>query len=141
MPSIHSSKILSFSADDIYRVVADIEGYPAILNYIKSVRILAKSDNYITAAVSVGVGPIQFSYECDITLTPPQRIDIVSMKEPFKNLIASWQFTPLSPTSTKIDYALDSQFASGFMERTAGIMLAQQLHYSLKAFESRLRRS
>ena len=141
MPSIHSSKIVSCSADGIYRVVADIEQYPTMLNYIKSVRILAKGENHLTAEVSVGVGLIQFSYECDIALTPPQRIDIVSTKKPFKSLVASWQFTPLSPTSTKIDYALDSQFASGLMERTAGMMLAQQLHYSLKAFESRLRKS
>ena len=81
MPSIHSSKIVSCSADDIYRVVADIEQYPAMLNYIKSVRILAKNENHMIAEVSVGVGLIQFSYECDITLTPPQRIDIVSTKK------------------------------------------------------------
>lgn len=141
MPSIHSSKNVSCSADAIYRIVADIEQYPAMLNYIKSVRILAKGENHMTTEVSVGIGLIQFSYECDITLTPPQRIDIVSTKKPFKSLVASWQFMPLSPTSTKVDYALDSQFESCLMERTAGMMLAQQLHYSLKAFESRLRKS
>jgi ribosome-associated toxin RatA of RatAB toxin-antitoxin module len=141
MPTLHSSKIISYSADDIYRIVADIEQYPKMLNYIKSVRILAKNENQMTAEVNVGVGLIQFSYECDITLAPPNRIDIVSTKKPFKRLAASWQFFPLSPTSTKVDYALDSQFASGLMERTAGIMLAQQLHYSLSAFESRLRKS
>ena len=141
MPSIHSSKIISCSADAIYCVVADIEHYPAMLNYIRSVRILAQDGDHMTAEVSVGLGLIQFAYECDITLTAPHRIDIVSTKKPFKRLVASWQFTPLGPASTQIDYALDSQFTSGLMERTAGIMLAQQLHYSLKAFEARLRKS
>lgn len=141
MPSIHSSKIISCSAEAMYQVVADVERYPEMLNYIKSVRILETKGNHVTAEVSVGVGLIQFSYECAITLTPPHRIDIVSTKKPFKSLVASWKFTPLDPTSTKVDYALDSRFASALMERTAGMMLAQQLHYSLKAFEARLRKS
>ena len=140
MPSLHSSKIVSCAAADIYRIVADIEQYPAMLSYIKSVRILTQAENHRTAEVSVGVGPICFSYQCDIILTPPLRIDIVSSKKPFKSLVASWQFTSLGAASTRIDYALDSQFTSALMERMAGAMLAQQLHYSLNAFEARLRK-
>lgn len=141
MPKIKNSKIIHYNAKSLYNVVSDIARYPEILKYIQSVRILKQSKQDIQAEVTVGVGPLHFSYECTVLLQPSKQIDVVATSGPFKHLTAQWVFTPLSKNSTKIDYSLDSQFNSALMELTAGAIFSQQLHYSVSAFEDFLRKS
>jgi coenzyme Q-binding protein COQ10 len=140
MPRLQNSKILPYSASAMYQVVADVEAYPEVLRYIQSLEILRQKDNVLMAQVKVGIGRLAFSYECAITLLPEKQIDIVATSGPFQHLTAQWVFTPLTENSCRVDYRLDSRFRSPLMEKTAGLIFAQQLTYSIAAFEARLRK-
>ena len=139
MPCLRNSKILPYSANAMYRTVADVEAYPDVLRYIQSLTIMRQTENVLSTLVKVGIGKLAFSYECDITLIPEQQINIVGTSGPFKHLTAQWVFTPIDEYHCRVDYNLDSQFRSPLMEKTAGLIFAQQLNYSIAAFEARLR--
>ena len=139
MPNLSSHHDVPYSAAAMYAIVADVENYPDTLRYIRSVEILARSEGMMAARVRVGLGLLNFAYECDIMLTPGRRIDIHATKGPFEHLQAHWLFTPLPDGGCRIDYKLDSRFRSALLERTAGLMLGQQLDQSIAAFEARLR--
>jgi coenzyme Q-binding protein COQ10 len=139
MPQLQNSKVLPYSASVMYRIVADVEAYPEVLRYIQSLTVVRRAEHVLTALVKVGIGKLAFSYECDITLTPERQIDIVATSGPFRHLTAQWVFTPIDEHSCRVDYSLDSRFRSPLMEKTAGLIFAQQLNYSIAAFEARLR--
>ena len=138
MPQISSHRDVPYSADAMYAIVADIERYPETLRFIPSIRVLARSEGMVAARVHVGIGLLNFSYDCDIALTPGRRIDIHATKGPFEHLTAQWLFTPLPDGGCRVDYRLDSRFRSALLERTAGVTLGQQLDHSIAAFEARL---
>ncbi|MEI7669695.1 MAG: type II toxin-antitoxin system RatA family toxin [Pseudomonadota bacterium] len=141
MPKLSNSRIISFSIEKIYQAVMDIDSYPRILNFIRSIKILEKSDSIIKARVFVGLPMLTFSYDCRITYKEPEYINIELISGPLKKLQASWKFTPISENQCQVNYSLDSEFKNPLMEMTAGAIFASQLNHSIKAFEDLLKRS
>lgn len=141
MPQVTGQKVLPYPAKKIFNVVIDIETYPSVLNFIRSISILEKKKSFIKALVKVGFAPLDFSYDCDITYEEYSKIDIKSINGPFEYLEASWRFKEITNHETQVDYSLNSKFKSRFMEMTGGLIFAQQLHQSIDAFEATLRKS
>ncbi len=139
MPEIANTRILPYPAADIFALVMDVERYPEILRHVRAVHVMERASDHLLAEVAVAAGPLSFSYQCRIDFTEPTAIDIRSLTGPFKHMTAHWRFRPLGPESTEVEYALDAQFESAWMEAIGGRLFAQQLHQAMAAFEARLR--
>lgn len=141
MPQVKGEKILPYAPEKIFGVVMDIENYPKVLSFIRNVEIVQRNNTETIARVFVGFKPLEFSYMCKITSIPFSHISITATDGPFKHLKANWNFEEIGENKTKVSYELNSQFKSRMMEVTGGMIFAQQLHQSIKAFEDVLRKS
>lgn len=141
MPKVANKRTVSYPIEAIFHAVLDIEFYPKALAFVRDVKVFSHVDNEIVARVFVGLPALTFSYDCRITYKTPTEIKVTMISGPFKKLDALWQFTSLSDTQTEITYALDSQFKNPLMEMTAGVIFANQLNLSIKAFEDYLRKA
>lgn len=135
VPKLSDSRQMPYPAEHIFDVILDVAAYPQILPFIQTVHILSKAPQQISARVTAGVPPLHFSYSCLIEYRRADYITITSTDRPFKRLDARWQFRPTDDGATMVHYQLDSRFASPVMEATAGLIFAQQLHQSIRAFE------
>lgn len=141
MPKISNHRIVPFSADRIYQTVMNIESYPQMLSFVRNIGILEKGIDYIIARVDIGLPVLKFSYTCRIEFIKNKSIQVQLISGPFQRMNADWSFEALGPEQTKVSYALDAQFNNLLMEKTAGVLFASQIHYSIRAFEECLSRS
>ena len=82
------------SAEALFTLVADVEGYPAFLPWCRGVRVLA-DDGAGTRVVEnrFGAGPFEARFVSRATAEPPRRLTIASSDGPFRALALEWRFT------------------------------------------------
>jgi coenzyme Q-binding protein COQ10 len=133
--------MVGFPVGAIFRAVMDIESYPEVLSFVRSVRILEKGEGHILARVHVGLPLLNFSYDCRIEFEENSAVQVRLISGPFKRMEALWTFEALDAGRTNVVYSLDAEFKNPIMERTAGAIFASQINHSISAFEERLKRS
>ncbi|GFZ87331.1 hypothetical protein RLOatenuis_7520 [Rickettsiales bacterium] len=138
MTIISNSRLLSYKAEEIFNVVADIKQYPNILTYIDTITINKQEKNFIEATVNLSFGLWSIEYDCEIELYFHNKITTVATRGPFKRLNAEWTFEQYNDT-TLVKYKLDFQLRSPLLHLMASNFLARSLKSTIKSFEHYLR--
>lgn len=92
MPRLKDEKTLPYPIDKVFDVAIGIEHYPAILPYIKSVRILSQTHDHIRASLSLGLSMVSFAYECEIEYKRNESISVTSTERLFKKFSSHCYF-------------------------------------------------
>lgn len=140
MPKHTATRIVPYAPQRIFDVMMDVEKYPDVLPFIKSLKVTDRTQNGMTARVAVGIGPLSFSYSCLITALPHSVIEVTAVKGPFKKLYAKWEFKAVSGTETEVTCFLDAEFQSRVMELAGGQIFAHQFQNAVAVFERYLKR-
>tara|TARA_R110002124_G_scaffold15942_7_gene68438 strand:- start:420 stop:887 length:468 start_codon:yes stop_codon:yes gene_type:complete len=140
MPKHTAVRVVPYAQQRIFDAMMDIEKYPDVLRFIKSLKITDRTEDSLTARVAVGIGPLSFSYTCLITALPHSVIEVTAVKGPFKNLYAKWDFKPVSENETEVTCFLDAEFQSRMMEMAGGQIFAHQFQNAVAVFERYLKR-
>jgi len=124
MTEHRESRTVPYSADVMYRIVADVERYPEFLPWVIALRVLSREENALTAEMAVGYGPFRERYTSKVSLDPAaRRIDVVAIKGPFRKLENHWRFTPEGPLNGKkccrIDFSIAFEFRNPLMQAAA----------------------
>lgn len=113
------SRVVPFSADLMYRIVADIERYPEYLPWVLALRVLSRAENEMTAEMLVGYGAFRERYTSKVTLDPAARsIDVVEIKGPFRRLENHWRFTR-EGEGCRIDFSIGFEFRNPLLQAAA----------------------
>jgi len=141
MTAHRENRIVPYTADLMYRVVADIEQYPAFLPWVAALRVLSRvqeqEGEIVIAEMAVGFGALRERYTSRVALDPvARRIDVAAIKGPFKTLENHWRFIPDGEHS-RIDFALAFEFRNRLLQTAAGAAFGKVLLKMTDAFESR----
>ena len=117
MKRVARSAIVEHSADQIYRLVEDIEAYPGFLPWCLAARVHGRSLDSTRATLTVGMPGLRQSFTTQNENKPGQSIEMRLVEGPFKSFAAGWRFTPLSPHACRIDFTLRYEFASRALAR------------------------
>lgn len=120
MSRISRSAIVSFDAESMYRLVADIESYPRFLPWCGGARILSRQDNEVRASVDIDYKGVNKSFTTINRLVPGQRIEMNLVEGPFKKLHGLWQFTSLDEGASKVQLDLEFEFSNRLVGMTLG---------------------
>lgn len=136
------SRVVPYSADRMYRIVADVEHYPQFLPWVVALRVLARDETSTTAEMAVGYGPFRERYTSKVTLDPAARsIDVTEIKGLFRTLENSWRFTPLPPADGKdqcrIDFSIAFEFRNPLLDAAASAAFEKALLKMTDAFVAR----
>ena len=113
------SRTVPYSADVMYRIVADVERYPDFLPWVIALRLLSREENALTAEMAVGYGPFRERYTSKLKLDPAARtIDVAAAKGPFRKLENHWRFTPEND-GCRIDFSVAFEFRNPLMQAAA----------------------
>lgn len=137
MISHRETRVVPYSADLMYSVVADVEQYPKFLPWVVALRVLSRGDDGMTAEMAVGYHGLRERYTSDVKLDPAAlRIDVVQTKGPFKTLENHWRFTP-NDQGCEVEFSILFEFKSRLLHGVAGKSFEKVMLKMTDAFEAR----
>ena len=137
MPRHSETKVLPYSPEQLFALVADIERYDEFLPWVVAVRIKSSSETETVADLVVGFNAFKERFTSKVVKNSPDKIIVDYVDGPLKYLHNEWKFTPAPGGGTELCFAVDFAFKSRLFETLAGQMFDRALRRMTSAFEQR----
>jgi coenzyme Q-binding protein COQ10 len=136
MPTHAEQRLLPYTPEQLFALVADIERYPEFLPWCVGVRIREHRPDLIVADLIIGFRMFRERFTSRVTLAPPHRIDVAYTEGPFRYLNNSWVFEP-APGGCRIDFFVDFEFKSRVLQKVIEVLFGEAVRRMVAAFERR----
>ncbi|NQV48033.1 MAG: type II toxin-antitoxin system RatA family toxin [Rhodospirillaceae bacterium] len=137
MPSHAEQKILPHTPEQMFDMVADVARYPEFLPWCVATRVRSSDANHLVADMVIGFKVFREQFTSRVTLERPTRIKVEYEKGPFKYLENHWSFEPQQGGGCRVDFHVDFEFRSKFLEKAIGRVFTEAVHRMVAAFEKR----
>jgi coenzyme Q-binding protein COQ10 len=138
MPTHAEQRVLPYTPEQMFALVADIERYPEFLPWCVGARIRERQANLITADLIIGFRMIRERFTSRVSLDEPRRIDVTYAEGPFRHLTNHWVFEP-APIGCRIDFFVDFEFKSRLLQKVIEMLFGEAVRRMVGAFEGRAR--
>ena len=144
MPSHSESRIVPYTADLMFAVVADVERYPEFVPWCEGLRILRRerdgNDVILVAETIVGFKALRERYTSRVRLDrAAHRIDVVQTEGVFRRMETHWRFVPMAERC-KLEFSILFEFESRVLGAVAGAAFGMVVTQMTRAFEERARK-
>jgi coenzyme Q-binding protein COQ10 len=136
MPTHLEKRVLPYTPEQMFDLVADVERYPEFLPWCLGARIRKREGNVLHADLIIGFKMIRERYTSRVTLDRPRRIDVHYVQGPLKYLDNHWVFAP-HPDGTEIDFFVDFEFRTRLLDKLIGTLFNEAFRRMVGAFEAR----
>ncbi|KAF1330950.1 Coenzyme q-binding protein coq10, partial [Globisporangium splendens] len=109
------TKVVPFSPEEMYDVVADVNKYHEFLPFCVESRVLRQPNgNVMEAALKIGFKVFTESYTSRVIMKRPEKIVVKAIESPtFKRIESEWVFRPTAtPNTCAIDFKVTFEVAS-----------------------------
>jgi coenzyme Q-binding protein COQ10 len=138
MPTHAERKIVPYSPEQLFDLVADCGKYPQFLPWCVAARVRDRTDTHLTADLTIGFGPFRESFVSRVTLDRPKRVTVTYEKGPFRYLNNQWDFAPRG-TGTEVSFFVDFEFRSRILQAAIGVVFNEAVRRMVNAFLKRAR--
>ena len=112
MPKQEESKIVSYTKDQMFDLVADIDRYDEFLPWCNNSRIIntsAENDKKIVIAdLEIGYDQFTYTYRSEVKLLKDKsEINVRNLDGPFKYLENNWKFITVGKNQCEIQFNID----------------------------------
>ena len=136
MPRHTEKRILTYTPEQLFDLVADVGHYQDFLPWVAATRIREDSETGMVADLIVGFGALKETFTSRVKKDRPRQIDIDYIEGPLKYLHNHWKFRAV-PGGTEVDFCVDFAFRNRIFEALAGQMFDRALRRMIGAFETR----
>lgn len=136
MPRHTEKRILPYSPEQVFDLVADVGRYQEFLPWVAATRVRSNSDTEMVADLVVGFKALKETFTSKVHKRRPAEIEIDYVDGPLKYLHNGWKFRAV-PGGTEVDFCVDFAFRSRIFEALAGQMFDRALRRMIGAFEER----
>lgn len=137
MPSHHETRILPYSAEQLFDLVMDIEKYPEFLPWCIGARINSRGKNKLEADVIVGYKVFREQFSSRVHMIRPNAIEVEYLKGPMRHLHNKWVFTDIKGGKCEVDFYVDFSLKTKLFEALVDQFFHKALAKMINAFESR----
>ncbi len=140
MPTHAEKKVLPYTPEQMYRLVADVEKYPEFLPWCLAARIRRREGNVMFADLVIGFKMIRERFTSRVELDEPaRRINVQYTEGPFQYLNNHWIFSP-HEGGVCVDFYVDFEFRSKMLQKIMGVLFNEAVRRMVQAFEIRAER-
>lgn len=137
------SRLLPYTPEQIFDLVADVEAYPQFLPMWHSACVRRSPsqqqiDIYHTDQ-TLQLGPLQKKFRTETRLERPGRIDISSTDPLFSHFSMQWRFKPQSDKACLVEFSLQCEASSFLLRPILEVLLLETTQGIIQAFERRAR--
>jgi coenzyme Q-binding protein COQ10 len=136
MPRHTETRVLPYTPEQLFDLVADVGRYQEFLPWVAATRIRSSSETEMVADLVVGFGALKETFTSKVNKRRPESIDIDYVEGPLKYLHNSWKFRAV-PGGSEVDFCVDFAFKNRLFEAIAGQMFDRALRRMIGAFEER----
>ena len=136
MPKHAETKVLPYTPEQMFDLVADVPRYPEFLPWVSAVRVRSDSPEEMVADLIVGFKGLRETFSSRVRKDRPASIHVDYLDGPLKHLSNDWHFRP-APEGCEVDFAVDFAFRSRMFEMLAGQMFGAAIMRMTGAFEAR----
>lgn len=140
--TIHSeTRILPYTAKQMYDLVADVEHYPEFLPWTAAARVRSidqRSDHReMLADLVISFKLFRESFGSRVRLfDQANRIETSYIDGPFKRMESVWRFRD-APGGVEVRFDTDFEFRNRLLQGAAGMFFQQAMAQVVRAFEKR----
>lgn len=144
MPTHAENRIVPYSPDQMFALVADVASYPHFLPWCVGARVRSQTDTEIVADLTIGFGPFRESFTSRVALERPHSVQVKYEKGPFRYLNNNWVFDPdppgaSSPSHCRVRFFVDFEFRSRLLQSAIGVVFNEAVRRMVNAFLKRAR--
>jgi ribosome-associated toxin RatA of RatAB toxin-antitoxin module len=134
LPIVKKSALVSFSASQMFDLVADMEAYPQFLPWCHAAEILSRAEDRLCGRMEVARIGIHQSFTTCNRFTPGERMELELVEGPFRKLRGVWVFRPLREDACKVELELDFEFSGKLIHKAFGAVFHQIANSLVDAF-------
>lgn len=136
--TVHSEKrVLPYSPEQLYALVADVKSYPEFLPWCMAARIRHQDDYALEADLIIGFQMFRERFTSYVTLDPDElEIKVEYAEGPFKYLTNEWRFLE-HDDGCEIDFYVDFEFNSRLLQSVIETLFTEAVRRMVGAFENR----
>ena len=138
MPTHAEQRVLPYTPEQLFALVADVERYPEFLPWCVGARIRERQPQLIVADLIIGFRVFRERFTSRVALDPPRRIDVSYTEGPFRYLNNHWTFDAV-PGGCRLDFFVDFEFKSRILQRVIELLFHEAVRRMVAAFEARAR--
>jgi coenzyme Q-binding protein COQ10 len=136
MPTHAEERVLPYTPEQLFALVADIERYPEFLPWCVGARIKERRADLIVADLIIGFRMFRERFTSRVSLDPPRRIDVAYAEGPFRYLNNHWTFAP-DAEGCRVGFFVDFEFKSRLLQRLIEVLFSEAVRRMVGAFERR----
>lgn len=137
MPGINEVRRLPWSAEQMFDLVADVGRYAEFLPWVVATRVRSDSETEMIADMMVGFNALREKFTSKVIKERPNRIEVVYIDGPMRDLDNVWQFRPLEGGGCEVEFCVDFTFRNAVFEALAGQYFDRAFRKMVNAFEER----
>jgi coenzyme Q-binding protein COQ10 len=138
MPTHAEERVLPYTPEQLFALVAEVERYPEFLPWCVGARIKERRPDLIVADLIIVFRMFRERFTSRVSLDRPRRIDVAYADGPFRYLNNHWTFA-LHPEGCRVDFFVDFEFKSRLLQKVIEVLFSEAVRRMVGAFEKRAR--
>ena len=137
MTTISKSALVSYTPEQMYKLVDDIEAYAEFLPWCGKATEIFRDEEKVEASLFISYSGLNKAFTTRNKLCVYEKIEMRLLEGPFKSLEGIWLFEPLGETACKVRLDLDFEFSSKIIGLTLGPVFSKMANSLVDAFIQR----
>ncbi len=130
-------RLIRYSPEQLFQLVADVKRYPEFLPWCLASRIRKQTDTALVADLIIGFQVFKEQFTSHVQMNREHLIITVEYAEgPFKFLTNRWKFIE-HPDGCIIDFYVDFEFKSRLLQTVIENLFTEAVRRMVSAFEAR----
>jgi coenzyme Q-binding protein COQ10 len=136
MPTHAEKRLLRYTPEQMFDLVADVGRYPEFLPWCVGARVISRSESELIADLTIGFKLFRETFRSRVALERPGHVHAQYLNGPFRYLTNHWRFTA-APQGTEVDFFVDFEFRSRLLQAVIGTVFNEAVRLMVRAFERR----
>lgn len=142
MPTHSETRILRYTAEQMYRLVADVANYPQFLPWtaaarVRSVRPQGDGSEIMEADLVISFKVFRERFASRVVLWPGmRRIETEYLDGPFHHMRSNWAFRDVEG-GCEVNFDVDFAFKNRLLQSAADLFFYEAMKRIVRAFEQR----
>ena len=138
MPTHAEKRVLPYTPEQMYDLVADVGKYPEFLPWCVGSSVTSSTETELVSDLTIGFGPFRESFTSRVVLDRPRHVTVKYENGPFRYLNNKWTFDD-DPRGCLVSFFVDFEFRSRLLQSAIGVVFNEAVRRMVNAFLKRAR--
>ena len=136
---VRRSALVTFSPEQMFDLVIDVERYPAFLPWVANARLHEKGERDLLASMEMQRSGVRERFTTRNVFDRPSYMCLQLVEGPFRLLEGRWSFQPIGDAGTRIALDMRFEFGNPVVSLLFGRAFEQSCNALIDAFVARAR--